>query len=253
MESLVDESAAAPALTAGSPFVHVAGGGYWTSTSIFGNPTAPYAWVIDMTSGQYNDDQATNLKTNPLAVWAVKGASGGAVALQATGYYIPYTPGDDGTIAAGIALPTTRMIDNANGTVTDSVTGLVWLKQASCAQLQGTWSASIAAAQALQSGQCGLTDGSTVGQWRMPNRKEMESLADRIQTNQADSFNAAWTNADTGLDSLGAAFLGFVPLQYYWTSTTQAGNTGDAWTVYSCDWGVYATAKSQTGYTLAVR
>ncbi len=254
MESIVDESASAPALTAGSPFVNVAGGGYWTSTSIFGDPaSAPDAWAVELTSGQYIDDGATNLKTNTLAVWAVKGMSGAAVTLQATGYYIPYTPGDDGTIAAGVALPTTRMIDNGNGTVTDSVTGLVWIKQASCAQLQGTWNVSVTAVNALQSGQCGLTDGSAAGQWRMPNRKEMESLADRIQTNEADFFNAALISADTGLNPVSAVFSNFVSLQYYWTSTTQAGNTTNAWTVFSCDWGVYATAKSQTGYTLAVR
>jgi hypothetical protein len=254
MESVVDESASLPALTAGSPFTNVASGGYWTSTSIFGDPTsAPFAWAVDLTTGQYIDDQTTNAKTNTLAVWAVKGTSGAAVTLQATGYYIPYTPGDDGTIAAGVALPTTRMIDNGNGTETDSVTGLVWLQQASCAQLQGTWSVSIAAVNALQSGQCGLTDGSTAGQWRMPNRKEMESLADRIQTNEADFFDMALTSADTGLNSVSAVFANFVTLQYYWTSTTQAGNTNSAWTVFSCDWGVYTTPKSQTGYTLAVR
>ena len=250
MESIIDESSSAPALTAGSPFVNITGGGYWTSTSIFGGPDA---WVIDLSSGQYIDDTVTNLKTNTLAVWAVKGTSGAAVTLQATGFYIPYAAGDDGTVASGIALPTTRMIVNGNGTVTDSVTGLVWLQQASCAPLQGTWSNSIAAVNALQSGQCGLMDGSTAGQWRMPNRKELESLADRIQTNEADSFNAAWTSADSNLNSLGAPFSNFVSLQYYWTSTTQAGNTSNAWTVFSCDWGVYATAKSATGYTLAVR
>jgi hypothetical protein len=258
LESVIDESASAPALTAGSPFVNVAGAGYWTSTSIFSDPTsAPYAWAIDLMSGQYIDDEVNNttLKTSTLAVWAVKGTSGGGapVTLQATGYYIPYTPGDDGTIAAGVALPTTRMIDNGNGTVTDAVTGLVWLNQASCAQLQGTWSVSLAAVDSLQSGQCGLTDESTAGQWRMPNRKEMESLADRIQTNQADSFNAIWSSADTGLVSLGAPFSNFIAFQYYWTSTTQAGNTANAWTVFSCDWGVFATAKSASGYTLAVR
>ena len=254
MESIIDESASATALTPGSPFTNVASGGYWTSTSIFTDPTsAPDAWAIDLTSGQYIDDTVINLKTNTLAVWAVKGSSGGAVTLQATGYYIPYTPGDDGTVAAGVALPTTRMIDNGNGTVTDSVTGLTWLKQASCAQLQGTWTAALGAVNLLQSGQCGLSDGSTAGQWRMPNRKEMESLADRIQTNEADFFNAAWTSTDSGLDSLGAVFANFVSLQYYWTSTTQASNSANAWTVFSCDWGVYATAKSQVGYTLAVR
>ena len=87
----------------------------------------------------------------------------------------------------------------------------------------------------------------------MPNRKELQSLADRIQANEADFFNTTWTSADPGLNSLGAVFEDFVSLQYYWTSTTDAGNTADAWTVFSCDWGVYATAKSATGYTLAVR
>jgi hypothetical protein len=250
LESVIDESASAPAVTAGSPFINVANSAYWTSTSISANSTA---WAINLSSGQYIDDGAANLETSTLAVWALKGFSGAAVTLQATGYYIPYTPGDDGNVAAGVPLPTTRMIANGDGTVTDSVTGLIWLKQANCAQLQGTWSASVAAVNALESGQCGLTDGSTAGQWRMPNRKEMESLADRTQINEADYFNAVWTSADPGLSSLGAVFSNFMTFQYYWTSTTDASNTTDTWTVFSCDWGVYATAKTSTGYTLAVR
>jgi len=255
LESVIDESASAPSLSAGSPFTGVAAGGYWTSTSIMGNqlPTgAPTAWAIDLTTGRYIDDGIANAKTQAMAAWAVKGASGGAVTLQATGYYIPYTPGDDGSVAAGVPLTTMRMIDNGNGTVTDSMTGLVWLKQASCAQLQGTWSASVTAVNGLQSGQCGLADGSTPGYWRMPNRKEMESLADRIQTNEADFFNFASTSTAAGLDPVSAAFSDFVSLQYYWTATTDAGATSSAWTVFSCDWGVYDTPKSQTGYTLAV-
>ena len=87
----------------------------------------------------------------------------------------------------------------------------------------------------------------------MPNRKEMESLADRIQTNEADLFNASWTSADAGLNSSGAEFANFITLQYYWTSTTQAANTNNAWTIFSCDWAAFPAAKSATGYTLAVR
>jgi hypothetical protein len=41
--------------------------------------------------------------------------------------------------------------------------------------------------------------------------------------------------------------------QYFWTSTTDAADTGEAWTVFSCDFGVYDTPKSNVGYTLAVR
>ncbi len=42
-------------------------------------------------------------------------------------------------------------------------------------------------------------------------------------------------------------------VEYYWTSTTNASDTTEAWTVFSCDFGVYNTPKSNTGYTLAVR
>jgi len=41
--------------------------------------------------------------------------------------------------------------------------------------------------------------------------------------------------------------------QFYWTSTTDAAAPGEAWTVYSCDFGVYDMDKSSTSYTLAVR
>lgn len=256
LESMIDESANAPALTAGNPFVGVANNYYWSSTSIFGDPSptgAPTAWTIHLGTGEYTNDGVTNVKTNALAVWAVKGSSGATVTLQATGYYIPYASGDDGSVQGGVPLPTTRMVDNGNGTVTDSVTGLTWLKQASCAQLQGSWSASLTAVGQLASGQCGLNDGSTAGQWRMPNRKEMQSLADRIQTNEADFFNFTWTSTGSALAPMAAVFDNFITLQYYWTSSTEAANTTNAWTVFSCDWGVYPTTKSATGYTLAVR
>jgi hypothetical protein len=143
------------------------------------------------------------------------------------------------------------MIDHGNGTVTDTVTGLTWLKQANC--INATWSRAVAAVNALASGQCGLTDGSTAGSWRMPNRKEMESLADRAQNNQADNFDWAWTSSNPTIASMNAIFNSFIAFQYYWTSTTDASNTTEAWTVFSCDYGVYDVAKSSTGYTLAVR
>jgi hypothetical protein len=45
----------------------------------------------------------------------------------------------------------------------------------------------------------------------------------------------------------------FVTFQYYWTSTTDAADPTQAWTVFSCDYGVYDIGKTATGYTLAVR
>ncbi len=253
LESLVDESASAPAISAGAPFTNVAAGAYWTSTSYYGGQGgSPQAWAIRMSDGRYVNDGVGNVKTaSTLGVWAVRGTSGGAVTLQATGMYVPYAAGDDGSVQAGVALPYPRLRDNADGTLTDTLTGLVWLRQASC--LSGTWSGAVAAVRGLASGQCGLTDGSAAGAWRMPNRKEMASLADRGLNNQADFFDTAWTSADAGVPSAAAVFDQFVAFQYYWTSTTDAADTSLAWTVFSCDFGVYDTTKTATGYTLAVR
>jgi hypothetical protein len=143
-----------------------------------------------------------------------------------------------------------RWIDNGNGTITDTVTGLLWMKKADC--IDTDWADAITAVNALASGQCGLTDNSKAGDWRMPNRNEMQSLADKNETNLADFFNSTYLNPDNSTFRA-PIFTNFVVSQYYWTSTTDAADSTEAWTVYSCDYGVYDTAISATGYTLAVR
>ena len=105
----------------------------------------------------------------------------------------------------------------------------------------------------LASGQCGLTDGSTAGSWRMPNRNEMQSLADRAQNSMYLFFDESFLSGNGAINSQPAIFANFVGLHYYWTSTTNAADPSEAWTVYSCDYGVYDIPKTNTGYTLAVR
>jgi hypothetical protein len=197
------------------------------------------------------NDSVFNVKaTSNNAVWAVKGAGGGTVKLQSTGEYVAFNSGDDGSIQAGVAPTFQRWVDNADGTITDTVTGLIWLKKADC--INQPWSAALAAVNTLASGQCGLTDNSTAGSWRMPNRNEMQSLSDRMETNHADFFDATYLNFD-GTVFREPIFTNFMVSQYYWTSTTDAANTSEAWTVFSCDYGVYDTPKSNASYTLAVR
>jgi hypothetical protein len=73
-----------------------------------------------------------------------------------------------------ITIPTVSFAgDNGNGTVT--VNGLVWLKNADCfgKVLYGSAQSAVAG---LASGQCGLTDGSTPGQWRLPSIAELEMI-----------------------------------------------------------------------------
>jgi len=96
--------------------------------------------------------------------------------------------GQDGDIQAGIDWPTPRFTDNRNGTVTDKLTGLIWLKDAYCfpGDLSGLmWPDALTAANTLASPSCGLSDRSVAGNWRLPNVKELQSLLDFGQTNPA--------------------------------------------------------------------
>ncbi|GAK55386.1 hypothetical protein U27_02219 [Candidatus Vecturithrix granuli] len=99
-----------------------------------------------------------------------------------------------------------RFTDNGDGTVIDTVTGLIWLKNANCFSYQ-SWAAALSAANTLASGTCGLIDGSHTGEWRLPNVNEQHSLIDATQSNPALPAGHPFTNVSTLTD-------------YYWTSTT---------------------------------
>ncbi len=252
LESLVDISASGPALTPGNPFANVSSGIYWTSTAYYGGEGGSiYAWVIRFSDGEYVNDEVNNvMASSQNSVWAVKGTTAGAVKLQSTGFYVPYVSGDDGTLQQGVELTYPRWIDHGNGTVTDVMTGLIWLKQTSC--VKQPWAEAVSSINQLASGQCGLTDGSTAGSWRMPNRNEMQSMADHIQANEGQYFDYTILNLNDSVYQP-AIFNNFVEQQFYWTSSTDAADTSRAWTVYSCDFGVYGQPKINSGYTLAVR
>ena len=257
LESLVDVSAAHPALTPGNPFVHVSTGIYWSSTSYFGGQLgSPSAWAIRMDDGRYINDGELNSKTSATnAVWAVRGAdTDGAVHLAATGYYdepSQVVKGDDGDVQAGVGLTYPRFLDNSNGTLTDTMTGLVWMKQANC--IEAGWADAVAQVQSLGNGTCGLTDGSKPGDWRLPNRNEMQSLEDRMVNNEADFMNATYVWKSDAALYRSPVFTNFVGNVDYWTSTTDAADTTEAWMVFSCDFGIYDGPKSNAGFTLAVR
>jgi hypothetical protein len=90
----------------------------------------------------------------------------------------------DGDLQLGITWPNPRFTDNGNGTVTEHLTGFVWLDDANCFGNQA-WADALARAAALFDGctdcggtnnDCGLTDGSVAGEWRLPNVRELQSL-----------------------------------------------------------------------------
>lgn len=155
---------------------------------------------------------------------------------------MPYAAGDDAILQRGMPLPTPRGIDN--GTVTDTATGLVWLKKADC--IKQDWAAAVAAVNALASGQGGQSDGSAAGSWRRPNRKKLQSGADRAQNNMAAHLGETFTSRMNGISSQPAAFTNFLQLEHCWTSSTVVGDPSLARAVYSCDWGVYDKPKSKS-------
>jgi hypothetical protein len=92
-----------------------------------------------------------------------------------TGQTETYDKGDDGALYKGVAWPTPRFTDNANGTVTDKLTGLIWLKNANAFD-QRTWADALIDAAKLADGNHDLKDGSKEGDWRLPNVRELQSL-----------------------------------------------------------------------------
>ncbi|HEY4743176.1 MAG TPA: DUF1566 domain-containing protein, partial [Desulfuromonadaceae bacterium] len=265
LESLVDVSQTSPAVSPGAPFTNIAlTNAYWSSTTYTAGPGNAMAirftdgrWIngADAGDGSYSNTKATSANS----LWAVRSGGAGLIQLLATGVFsgqgggsgLSFGIGDDASLQIGAPLTSPRFIDKGDGTLADTVTGLIWLKKADC--INQSWSSALVTINSLANGQCGLTDGSTAGQWRMPNRSEMLSLSDRAPTfPQANYFNGI--PGPDGITVINPViFNNFRVSDYYWTSTTSVTDTTQAWTVYSCDFGVYNIAKTNVRYSLAVR
>ena len=122
--------------------------------------------------------------------------------------------GQDGD-QMGVPWPDPRFTDNGDGTVTDNLTHLIWLRNANCFGYR-TWTNALSDANTLADGYCGLTDGSLAGDWRLPNVKELQSLIDFGQYNPALPAGHPFSGVQSG---------------YYWSSTAYVGNPGNAWLV----------------------
>ncbi len=179
-----------------------------------------------------------------------------AIPVEKTGQATSYRTHDDGDLKKGVAWPNPRFTDNNNGTVTDNLTGLIWLKNANCAGAMENWNTAIDYAAALYDGctscfgtggDCGLSDGSSAGDWRLPNRNEVLSLINIRFYNPALSDAAGtrpWLegNPFTGVQSV-----------KYWSSSTNMGRVGFAWGVDFGNGNVVRHDKSSEMYVWCVR
>jgi len=121
--------------------------------------------------------------------------------------------------------------------VTDNLAGLIWLKNADCFGLRN-WNEALSDCNGLSSGLCELTDGSNIGDWRLPNRRELFSLLDDENHTPALPLEHPFTN---------------VQLMYYWSSTTIASITSSAWGLLMYDGYLTHVPKDQSVYVWPVR
>jgi len=158
----------------------------------------------------------------PGSGWGYQTGSYPVSAVPRTGQTTSYGFGDDGDLRKGMEWPTPRFIDHLDGTVTDQLTGLIWLKNANCFGALD-WKTALKKANALHDGcpdcseirgDCGLSDASGLGQWRMPNIKELQSLVDFGRESPALPPGHPFTSVQS---------------VYFWSSTSLVRNPDLAW------------------------
>lgn len=246
LHSLIDYEFSGPALcnaagdaqwTPSDAFTNVVSDRYWSSTSNMYSPSSS-AWFVDFASGLLVGSHKVDAIYQ---TWPVRGPIDLPFipgAIPKTHQTSTYSTGDDGYYQHGIDLPSPRFVDNGDGTITDQQTRLTWLKLATCSGLV-TWQNAIDFCLQLENGQCGLSDGSIAGEWRLPNVRELHSLFN------FQLFSLAIPNTSgLGQWSHGDPFDNLVS-EYFWTSTSDAdAPTVSAFTEHSYNGLIYLHDKS---------
>ena len=185
--SLISHQAITPALPVGHPFSNVFSGYCWTADPCHRLPDQ--VWHIHLGGGRVPKAD----KRDSALVWPVCPAPGAAAPAS-------FPPGGRFRVVGGQAL--------------DLCTGLTWSRDADPAGGPLSWADALALTERLNSeGWQGAAD------WRMPNIRELESLAD--------------LTADSPALSAGHPFHN--PREGYWSSTTSVYEPRYAWTLYTRD------------------
>jgi len=127
--------------------------------------------------------------------------------------------GDDGDLEMGVLWPVPRFHDHGDGTVTDGLTRLRWLKDADCFGASSWDDAFTTLADFSTSpGSYACADYVPSGLvWRLPNRKEFLSVFEHL-------------GATSDLPA-GHPFVNTGTIMVHWTSTTVAHRTDWAWQI----------------------
>jgi hypothetical protein len=157
-----------------------------------------------------------------------------------------YATGDDGDLQKGVLWSSPRFTDNSDGTVTDNLTGLVWLKNANRFGIR-IWLDALSDCNSLADDGVHLTDASQVGDWYLPNINELISLIHWGYHSPSVS-----NTTGNGRWSQGNPFSN-VRSTFYWSSTSGAYYTERAWLVDFHHGDVLDAARTVNLYVWCVR
>ena len=165
--------------------------------------------VVESTSGGFKFPDGTVQATAAGAASAPVEDTGQTECWDTDGNSRPCAgTGEDGELQAGVTWPSPRFTDNGDGTVTDNLTGLIWLKDANCPAETKTWQEALDwVKNPLNSGgtACSGYVAGTFTDWRLPNIKELLSLIDYGEFAPALPPGHPFTNVQSSR---------------YWSSTT---------------------------------
>ena len=245
LESLINAGEPNPATWLNSQgFTNVQSSRYWSSSSHAFDKDG--AWIVYMWHGGFGSGNKGGIG-GYFYVWPVRsGQSTAPAQIWKTGQTKCYNlsgteiscagTGQDGDILAGVPWPDPRFTDHGDGTVTDNLTGLIWAQDAgtpgpsACAPgTNKTWQGALDYADCLNANSyLGYTD------WRVPNQKELRSLADYGRYAPALPANHPFSYSTISSD--------------YWSSSTDANNTNSAWYVGMWDGDVGYYNKTEYHY-----
>ncbi|MFZ4857456.1 MAG: putative Ig domain-containing protein [Desulfuromonadaceae bacterium] len=168
----------------------------------------PWSWTCAGTNGGTTANCST-----AVAMGALIPQTGQTACYDAAGSTITCAgTGQDGELKMGVFWSNPRFVDNGDQTQTDKLTGLIWSKNGNPAGAGKTWQQALDYIKTLNSSNyLGYND------WQLPNSNQLESLVNKGLTS-----SAAWLNGQ-----------GFSNVQgyYYWSGSTNANNTANAWIV----------------------
>jgi hypothetical protein len=199
---------------------------YWTSTTVAENNAK--SWKIDV-SANCIEQQYKSIDTGGF-IWTVRSVtpSDGIILLPRSGQGISFLAGDDGDVLSGALWPDERFIDNENETITDLLTGLIWMRNPP--EEEVSWSEALRYANELDFG--GHRD------WRLPNANEIESLI-----NYGAPDDGAWLYTAGFADTLSG---------WFWTSTSYNLDPVDAYIVNMDNGGMFMDYKANSYHVIPV-